>query len=588
MANLPGDSAELLGLMELREYLELQFAKQAQLLAEIRSDMKSMSLAPHAPSFSESRPTESTLGYYPRTRSTTFSLFGHFEEQAKANAGAPLKPAAELVESVDFNETSECESHHSYHGPLRGRLGTQDSAARRVSMVDPEMIRQHIEAHDLRNLRLVRAMSSLGSVSLRTRAREAVQSGPFNALILFLIVVNAILLGVEIDVSSQLGEDEIPSWFMVVNTAIVGIFVLEIILKLIAMGCHDFWRGPQAGWNMFDVVIVALSTVEVLIDLFATTVASNLWGADTWSFMRTLRLARALRGLRFFRMIRYFSALRALILSIISTMSSLLWTLVLLFILFYSFSVIIMQMVSDYCRYLAVVSRSDTNATPECPDELHLHWPSVLESMLTLLYCITDGISWEVALNPLRQVSLLAVGVLIFYIIISVFTILNVVTGVFVNTAIERASADKDIASLKALQRRTEQMKELQQAFEEIDEGQTNEVRMQDIEKAASLDRLGACMEALDISAEDVKTLFTLIDTDNSGAVDLEEFVSGCMQLHGPAKSLQIAKMSYENKRIKEAIQTIGYQVFEVNRKLSSLRSSGAAVSSTSLHQLRE
>lgn len=30
--------------------------------------------------------------------------------------------------------------------------------------------------------------------------------------------------------------------------------------------------------------------------------------------------------------------------------------------------------------------------------------------------------------------------------------------------------------------------------------------------------------------------------------IDLEEFVSGCMQLHGPAKSLQLAKMSFENK----------------------------------------
>ena len=32
------------------------------------------------------------------------------------------------------------------------------------------------------------------------------------------------------------------------------------------------------------------------------------------------------------------------------------------------------------------------------------------------------------------------------------------------------------------------------------------------------------------------------------GRIDLDEFVSGCMQLHGPAKSLQLAKMSFENK----------------------------------------
>jgi len=35
---------------------------------------------------------------------------------------------------------------------------------------------------------------------------------------------------------------------------------------------------------------------------------------------------------------------------------------------------------------------------------------------------------------------------------------------------------------------------------------------------------------------------------EESGEITLDEFVTGCMQLHGPAKSLQLAKMSYENK----------------------------------------
>ena len=39
-----------------------------------------------------------------------------------------------------------------------------------------------------------------------------------------------------------------------------------------------------------------------------------------------------------------------------------------------------------------------------------------------------------------------------------------------------------------------------------------------------------------------------LLDQDKSGSIDLDEFVSGCLQLHGPAKSMQMAKMSFENK----------------------------------------
>ena len=39
-----------------------------------------------------------------------------------------------------------------------------------------------------------------------------------------------------------------------------------------------------------------------------------------------------------------------------------------------------------------------------------------------------------------------------------------------------------------------------------------------------------------------------IMDEDQRGLVSLEEFVSGCMQGRGPAKNLQLVKMSYENK----------------------------------------
>ena len=41
-------------------------------------------------------------------------------------------------------------------------------------------------------------------------------------------------------------------------------------------------------------------------------------------------------------------------------------------------------------------------------------------------------------------------------------------------------------------------------------------------------------MESLGISTDDVFTLFMLIDADHNGLVDLDEFVSGCMQCLGP------------------------------------------------------
>lgn len=63
-------------------------------------------------------------------------------------------------------------------------------------------------------------------------------------------------------------------------------------------------------------------------------------------------------------------------------------------------------------------------------------------------------------------------------------------------------------------------------------------------------------MESLGISTDDVWTLFMLIDNDDSGMVDIEEFVSGCMQLRGPAKSLQVG-VSLRFRRFRAIVEHI-------------------------------
>ena len=67
-------------------------------------------------------------------------------------------------------------------------------------------------------------------------------------------------------------------------------------------------------------------------------------------------------------------------------------------------------------------------------------------------------------------------------------------------------------------------------------EGHTDGKKLQ----KSTFPRLGSFMESLGISTDDVWGLFLLIDADENGVIDLDEFVSGCMQLHGPAKSLQV------------------------------------------------
>eukprot|EP00438_Fugacium_kawagutii_P035875 Skav204677 [mRNA] locus=scaffold1284:60854:63249:- [translate_table: standard] len=327
--------------------------------------------------------------------------------------------------------------------PGLGRASTMSSRSRRKTFVRTQMLERHITAKRTAACASVfRGVEDLGASerTWRELLRDVVLSTYFNFTIIGLIIINAALLGVEIDVAAQdhrlhlCGGDHFE----------VGGFGVQRVLE------------------GFDVLIVVLSVLDIFFDrlaqLFSIDVSSAK-GASSVRILRTLRLARIFRGFRITRLFRYFSGLRSLLLSILSTMGSLMWTLLLLLILFYVFSVIFTQLVIDHCRFETVKDTKNPNAIPVCPAELDRYWSNVIESMHTLFSAITGGIDWAGAYVPLKEVSPVAVGLMNLYIVIGFFTILN---------AIETASADKDIATLKQTQKRMSQASQLTDVFEEF------------------------------------------------------------------------------------------------------------------------
>ncbi|CAJ1409835.1 unnamed protein product [Effrenium voratum] len=360
----------------------------------------------------------------------------------------------------------------------------------------------------------------------------ACESTAHSSGIMAIILVNLVLLGIEVDVAASLAYGETPVYFNEINMLVVGIFMMEVLLKLIALGVRGYFCAKEKWWNIFDFAIVSLSVVELILEFLVMTISGNM-DSSHLRILRFARFARTLRGVRVVRLLRYIGSLRTIVFSIISTMGSLFWTLVLLLMIFYCFSVIITQSVTDFCRLSAELGE------PHNCQELTMYWATVPESMLTLFLAISGGLSWKEALNPLRRVGVIAFASVILYVVITIFAILNVVTGVFCNTAIESAGADKEIAIMKQMKKQDAQMETLREIFTEIDIDCSNQISLAELKEALKAPKLRSFMSSLQISTEDAWTLFMTVDADGSGEISLDEFVAGCMQLQGPAKGLQ-------------------------------------------------
>jgi len=365
--------------------------------------------------------------------------------------------------------------------------------------------------------------------------KDVVLSSAFSCIMVVLIFINVIILGVEVSVSASLGQEDVPPEFLYANAGFMAFFLLEIGLRILALGCHDFWWGELATWNRFDCVVISLGSVDLAVSFWAEITAASLY-ARSVRMTHILRVAHALRSVRVVRFFRYRTPLKALVLSIFSTVMPLIWTLVLLLILLYSFSIVLTQLVVDDCRYRTVEE-------------------------------------WDELMRPLRDVSVAAVCSLYVFILIAVFAVLNVLTAHFCNTAIETASADQDVAVVRHLHERHQIVAKFRKLFAEI--GASERVTLPELQTAAAGgSEIKVALESLGISTDNVSLLFRLIDRDHNDTLDLEEFVVGCMQLRGNAKGLQLAKMDLDNRIMRHRVKDLREDVASVRKSVQSLERS--------------
>ena len=146
-------------------------------------------------------------------------------------------------------------------------------------------------------------------------AKRIVDSKPFRALIIAVILLAGVLAGVETSASMLAQQGAV---LHALDVTVLGIFIIEIVLKITACGRRplDYFRDS---WNVFDFTIVALCVLPV--------------GGP---FAAVLRLVRTLRLLR---LVTALPKLQLLVGALIKSLSSMGYVGLLLGLIFYIYAV---------------------------------------------------------------------------------------------------------------------------------------------------------------------------------------------------------------------------------------------------------
>lgn len=220
---------------------------------------------------------------------------------------------------------------------------------------------------------------------MREKLGQWIESPRIQFSIISLIIINAIILGMETDAAIMAQYGGI---LRIADQVILAVFVIEILVKLYAYRLA-FFRNP---WNVFDFIIVGISLVP----------SSG-----------SLNILRALRVLRVLRLISMIPQLRMVIEALLKAIPGITSVAALMVLLFYIFSVMATNLYGKgFPQWFGTIG----------------------ESMYTLFQIMTlEGWSMGIV-RPVMETQPAAWLFFVLFILVATFTMLNLFIGIIVDT----------------------------------------------------------------------------------------------------------------------------------------------------------
>eukprot|EP00929_Paragymnodinium_shiwhaense_P033253 TRINITY_DN18296_c0_g2_i1.p1 TRINITY_DN18296_c0_g2~~TRINITY_DN18296_c0_g2_i1.p1 ORF type:complete len:826 (+),score=145.44 TRINITY_DN18296_c0_g2_i1:100-2577(+) len=432
----------------------------------------------------------------------------------------------------------------------------------------------------------------------------------FMALI---IIINTITLG--------WGTDSDSKFFKDLELVFNGLYFVEFIIKLCALGTVDFFFGPQCTWHWFDAFLCVFAAMDVLLHL-----AAQVEGNANNSLLQILRLVRLVRLQRIVRLLKYrmFSELTLMVKGVAAGFRTLFWAIVLLFFVIYVFSLVLRQTLSE--DITDCIEGADTCSETlqtglarfVAPQHLRILVGSVPNTMFTIFRCVNGdcdtprGTPFLTALQKEYGVLFIAPYCVAFLFVI--FGLFNMIVAIFVETVMEAARQKRRMALDQEALQVGHKLQRLLVKFLKVDVEEHTpdmscfQILMHKIGQAVPMigrrwNRQGfgdygpsefdtkitradfaqvlkdaevkRILDDLDIGSGDRSEFFDVIDADGSGELDIHELIVGLLKLRGGADKSDVVAALLGVRSIQRSFKV---HVDQLDKQYTTMRAHQAEI----------
>jgi hypothetical protein len=303
------------------------------------------------------------------------------------------------------------------------------------------------------------------------------QNSWFQNTTLVVIVLNAIWIFVDVEwnhtnlADEETGKLPLEPTATVIENIFCVYFTVEVLIRLLAFDKkYMFWKD---GWFVFDSILVTFMVIETwAIPLIGALSNSSGAGGGILSNFSSFRLLRLLRLTRMARIMRFFPELMTLVKGMVRAMRAVSFILLFLVLVMYVFAIIFTSQIGK---------PPDLNAVPEVEPDLDTFsvaelkaeivrlrdlqceadptardmFASMGDSMMTLF---TNGVLGDNLAQTLHAIwaheqgGLMLMLIFIFFMMVSSFTLLNMLIGVLCQVIEDCAAEEEESRQIYLLQ----------------------------------------------------------------------------------------------------------------------------------------
>jgi voltage-gated sodium channel len=362
----------------------------------------------------------------------------------------------------------------------------------------------------------------------------------FNALVGVLLILNAASIGIQTELCVKYETCAIFS-FKVVENLFTIFFVIEIGIR---MSVHKLGFFID-GWNVMDFVFVGFGLADsVLFELVFS--GGEIEHEESFRKLTALRLLRLLRIVRVVRLLRIFKELWLLVNGFIQALRVLGWILILISMIIYCAAIFATLAVGEECEeYGDVFVR--------CED----FFGGVFKSMFTLFQMLTLE-SWAMSVaRPVMTRQPAMAGFFVMFLFLTAYGVMNILIGVVCeNTLAAAAQNEKKRSRLKnrEVQRNFITLREV---FLSGDSDGDGFITLEELEICLQRPDVEEKLSSLDLPRSQAHELFSILDVDSSGQIDVEEFINGILKIKGDCRPKDLMGLIMNQKHMMRRLEGV-------------------------------